>query len=61
MTTNRVEVLERALPERPGRVDLAVEVPLPEQAERERLFRRYAGELPFSLTALDAAALRSRE
>ncbi|MDJ0337102.1 AAA family ATPase [Cryobacterium sp. PH31-O1] len=59
MTTNRVEVLERALAERPGRVDLAVEVPLPELAERERLFRRYAGELPFTPEALDAAALRS--
>ena len=59
MTTNRVEVLERALAERPGRVDLAVEVPLPELAERERLFRRYAGALPFSPAALDAAALRS--
>ena len=59
MTTNRVEVLERALAERPGRVDLAVEVPLPALAERERLFRRYAGALPFSPTALDAAALRS--
>ena len=59
MTTNRVEVLERALAERPGRVDLAVEVPLPELAERERLFRRYAGGLPFSPAALDAAALRS--
>ncbi|MCY7404515.1 MAG: AAA family ATPase [Cryobacterium sp.] len=59
ITTNRVEVLERALAERPGRVDLAVEVPLPELAERERLFRRYASGLPFSPAALDAAALRS--
>ena len=59
MTTNRVEVLERALAERPGRVDLAVEVPLPALAERERLFRRYAGTLPFTAAALDAAAVRS--
>ena len=59
MTTNRVEVLESALAERPGRVDLAVEVPLPALAERERLFRRYAGGLPFSPAALDAAAGRA--
>ncbi|TFD73464.1 AAA family ATPase [Cryobacterium gelidum] len=59
MTTNRVEVLERALAERPGRVDLAVEVPLPAPAERERLFRRYAGGLPFSPAALNAAARRA--
>ena len=59
MTTNRVEVLERALAERPGRVDLAVEVPLPALPERERLFRRYAQALPFSPAALDAAAGRA--
>ncbi len=56
MTTNRIEVLERALAERPGRVDLAVEIPLPELAERERLFRRYARGLPFSDEALITAA-----
>ncbi|MCT9820512.1 ATP-binding protein [Microbacterium sp. W1N] len=56
MTTNRVEVLERALAERPGRVDLAVEVPLPALDERRRLFRRYAHALDLSDAALDAAA-----
>lgn len=56
MTTNRVEVLERALAERPGRVDLAVEVPLPALAERRRLFRRYANDLPYADETLDAAA-----
>ncbi|MFB7894696.1 AAA family ATPase [Microbacterium sp. NPDC056044] len=59
MTTNRVEVLERALAERPGRVDLAVEVPLPALDERRRLFRRYAHDLPYSDAALDAAAERA--
>ncbi len=59
MTTNRVEVLERALAERPGRVDLAVEVPLPALAERERLFRHYARALPFTDEALRAAAERT--
>ena len=59
MTTNRVEVLERALAERPGRVDLAVEIPLPGLDERRRLFRRYAGDLPYSDEALDAAAERA--
>lgn len=59
MTTNRVEVLERALAERPGRVDLAVEIPLPADAERIRLFRRYAHDLAFSDDVLERAALRS--
>ncbi len=59
MTTNRVSVLERALADRPGRVDLAVEIPLPGLPERERLFARYAGSLPYSSTALSAAAERA--
>jgi hypothetical protein len=42
MTTNRVETIERALAERPGRVDLAVEIPKPDAAGREQLLRLYA-------------------
>lgn len=56
MTTNRVEVLEPALAERPGRVDLAVEIPRPGRREREQLLRRYAGGLPFSDAAISSAA-----
>ena len=56
MTTNRVQVLERALAARPGRVDLGVEIPLPGLEARRRLFRRYAAALPFTDGALDAAA-----
>ncbi|GAB3611571.1 hypothetical protein GCM10027414_36970 [Humibacter ginsengiterrae] len=56
MTTNRVDVLEHALAERPGRVDLAVEIPLPALAERQRLFRRYAHDLPFTDEAIEDAA-----
>jgi ATP-dependent 26S proteasome regulatory subunit len=41
LTTNRVEVLERALAERPGRVDEAVEVGPPDDPGRERLLRLY--------------------
>ncbi len=59
MTTNRVSVLERALADRPGRVDLAVEVPLPALPERVRLFARYARTLPFSADALAEAAERA--
>lgn len=56
MTTNRVEVLERALADRPGRVDLAVEIALPGDEERVRLFRRYGAGLPFSPAAIERAA-----
>jgi len=46
LTTNRAEVLEKALIQRPGRVDLAVEVPLPDARARERLIRLYARNRP---------------
>ncbi|GIE98855.1 AAA family ATPase [Paractinoplanes rishiriensis] len=59
LTTNRVDVLEPALAQRPGRVDLAVEVPLPDQAARRLLLARYARGLPFSSAALDDAAARA--
>ncbi|TQS42102.1 AAA family ATPase [Cryptosporangium phraense] len=59
LTTNRVDVLEPALAQRPGRVDLAIEVPLPDTSSRRRLIALYARGLPFSVSALDAAARRS--
>lgn len=53
LTTNRVGVLEEALALRPGRIDLAVEVPLPTEELRRRLFAGYAREL--AVTADGAA------
>ena len=41
LTTNRPEDLEPALASRPGRVDLAVELPLPDAGARRRLFDLY--------------------
>jgi DNA polymerase III delta prime subunit len=41
LTTNRAEVLEEALANRPGRVDLAVEVPRPDARCRLALLRLY--------------------
>jgi len=54
LTTNRVEAMEEALAQRPGRVDLAVEVPRPDANCRERLLRLYAGH---ALDLDDAAPL----
>jgi cell division protease FtsH len=45
LTTNRVDILERALAERPGRVDTAVEIGLPDAAGRARLLRLYGAGL----------------
>jgi ATPase family protein associated with various cellular activities (AAA) len=49
LTTNRVEVMEQALTQRPGRIDLAVEVPKPDAECRERLLRLYAAGTPLDL------------
>ena len=63
LTTNRVDLLERALVERPGRVDLAVEITKPDLEARERLFRLYAAELlaagQLSEAAVHTAAART--
>lgn len=56
LTTNRVDMLERALAQRPGRVDLAVEIPLPSEHERTELLRLYSQGLDFSAPALEGAA-----
>jgi len=41
LTTNRAAELEKALADRPGRVDLAVEIPKPDAAGRRRLLELY--------------------
>jgi hypothetical protein len=56
LTTNRAEALEKALAQRPGRVDLAVEIPLPDEADRRALIDLYASDLPFSADAVSRAA-----
>ena len=59
LTTNRPDMLERALAQRPGRVDLAVEIPLPSHTERVRLLELYGRRVSFSQAALHAAAERT--
>lgn len=58
LTTNRVDVLERALVERPGRVDLAVEIPLPDADARRHLFTLYTRDISgLSTPVLDEVAV----
>jgi cell division protease FtsH len=45
LTTNRPELLEPALAARPGRVDLAVEIPLPNAQARRELLELYASDV----------------
>jgi hypothetical protein len=56
LTTNRVDMLERALSQRPGRVDLAVEIPRPDAAGRLALLRLYGRGLGLPPAALERAA-----
>jgi ATP-dependent 26S proteasome regulatory subunit len=42
LTTNRPETLEAALASRPGRIDQAIEFPLPDEDGRRKLVRLYS-------------------
>jgi hypothetical protein len=59
LTTNRADILEHALADRPGRVDLAIEIPRPDGACRERLLRLYSrhvavdGDMAAAVAATD--------
>ncbi|MGB2567887.1 AAA family ATPase [Micromonospora citrea] len=48
LTTNRLEAVEEALVQRPGRVDLVVEVPPPDETGRSRLLTLYGRSLLLS-------------
>jgi ATPase family protein associated with various cellular activities (AAA) len=50
LTTNRADLLEPALANRPGRVDLAAELPLPDADARRQLVRLYQGNLVLDLS-----------
>jgi ATPase family associated with various cellular activities (AAA) len=54
LTTNRADVLEPALAARPGRIDLAVELPLPDPDSRARLVDLYAEGLVLRLNDRNA-------
>ena len=53
LTTNRADLLEPALAARPGRVDVAVEIALPDADGRRRLLEVYTRGLRLDLTEAD--------
>jgi cell division protease FtsH len=59
LTTNRPDVIEPALAARPGRVDLALEIPLPDAAARRRLIRLYARDVELDAAAEDELVART--
>jgi cell division protease FtsH len=52
LTTNRPELLEPALAARPGRVDQAIEIPVPDESCRRRLFDLYGRGLTLQVADL---------
>jgi cell division protease FtsH len=59
LTTNRPDALEPALAARPGRVDLAVQLPLPDDDARRRLFELYGRGLDLQVKDLDSVIKRT--
>ncbi|MCW2635750.1 MAG: ATPase [Blastococcus sp.] len=59
LTTNRADLLEPALAARPGRVDQAVALDLPDADARRRLFELYRGRLPVDVSGLDDVLART--
>jgi ATP-dependent 26S proteasome regulatory subunit len=56
LTTNRPEALEKALAARPGRVDQAIEFPLPDETGRRKLIRLYSAGAKISDDVVDHTA-----
>jgi hypothetical protein len=59
LTTNRPDVLEAALAARPGRVDHAAELPLPDADARRRLIELYRGSMVLDLSDADDVITRT--
>jgi hypothetical protein len=59
LTTNRADLLEEALAARPGRVDHAVELPVPDADSRARLIKLYQGNLELDLADLPTVIART--
>jgi ATPase family associated with various cellular activities (AAA) len=60
LTTNRADLLEPALAARPGRVDVAIEIDLPDAEARERLLALYGRSLPLRLAEAETREVVER-
>ncbi len=59
LTTNRPDEMEAALAARPGRIDQAIEFPLPDEDGRRKLVRLYAGGLDLDEDAVASVVNRT--
>jgi hypothetical protein len=60
LTTNRADLLEPALAARPGRVDVAVEISLPEAEARRALLELYGRSIDLQLDEAETAVIVQR-
>jgi hypothetical protein len=60
LTTNRADLLEAALASRPGRVDVAVHIELPDADARRRLLELYGRAIPLELSQSELSAVVER-
>ena len=60
LTTNRPDQLEPALASRPGRIDQAIEFPLPDEDGRTKLVRLYSRGLDVPAAVLDVIVRRTK-
>jgi hypothetical protein len=59
LTTNRPDILEPALASRPGRIDQAIEIPLPDAECRRRLFELYGRGLTLRVEGLEGVIAKT--
>jgi hypothetical protein len=60
LTTNRADLLEPALAARPGRVDVAIEIDLPDADARKRLLALYGRSVPLQLSEAETLEIIER-
>ena len=61
LTTNHPEALERALSSRPGRIDQAIEFPLPDDEGRQKLVRLYSQGIELADDVVQAIVQRTEK
>ncbi len=60
LTTNRPDALEEALASRPGRIDQAIEFPLPDEIGRRKLIKLYAPSIDISDDLIESTVNRTK-
>ena len=60
LTTNRSQQLEAALAARPGRIDQAIEFPLPDETGRQKLIKLYSAGMTLPKDLMEETVKRTK-